>query len=449
MARKKKTPGLNANAEREYTINSSVSARNLTKSELGAVIFACKNFTISECKKNNLFGLPSGHFSYVRNVTPGLVLFLFNCSDRKLHGIYEAISPGQLSINPHAWTGNSKESTAYPAQVRVRVRNQCSPLSEEQFGPVIADNYHDSSNRNLFWFELDRTQTRKLLELFLRSALPGNSALNKLPIHGEGAKSPIVERVANIAHGADKEQETWDQSPANLNQEGECSYVFALCGTSNALPQKPWSSLFKSSAASESISRDEDPQPQTSAFVPSSYITNVKWEDSRVPSSRHSQDYGYGGYADQWDTEITVMPVRRESEVFKSVASELDVDHSGDSNTDWELSYDPQFSPLEAFRDKHARDINIDLGSSLKDSGDQPFDLESMVYQLMQAVEDLKASQLKQNLRISSLEHQIQSMAEAQSLKKHFEMFTSSPTSSSSEEVYYDAHEFLSQPDGQ
>lgn len=62
-------------------------------------------------------GLPPQHFSYVKNIEPGLPLFLFNYSDRKLHGIYEAASSGQMNIDPYGWTRDGSQKTQYPAQV--------------------------------------------------------------------------------------------------------------------------------------------------------------------------------------------------------------------------------------------------------------------------------------------------------------------------------------------
>lgn len=62
-------------------------------------------------------GLPAPHFSYVKNIEPGLPLFLFNYSNRKLHGIFESASSGQLNIDPYGWTENGTERTSYPAQV--------------------------------------------------------------------------------------------------------------------------------------------------------------------------------------------------------------------------------------------------------------------------------------------------------------------------------------------
>ena len=48
-------------------------------------------------------------------------------------------------------------------KVKVRVGLQCCPLSEDKFGQVIAENYYDN---NHFLFELDRSQTSKLMYLF-------------------------------------------------------------------------------------------------------------------------------------------------------------------------------------------------------------------------------------------------------------------------------------------
>ncbi|CAH8339261.1 unnamed protein product [Eruca vesicaria subsp. sativa] len=141
----------------------TMSVRKLQKGDLCSVIFGCKFSTIKECLAKNLFGLPGPHMAYIKNIEPGLTLFLFNYSDRTLHGVFEATSEGKLNIDPKAWSHNGIDPSPYPAQVKVRVRVKCEPLSEETFGPVIADNYKDEK---IFWFELDRVQTNKLLRLF-------------------------------------------------------------------------------------------------------------------------------------------------------------------------------------------------------------------------------------------------------------------------------------------
>ncbi|KAL0011391.1 hypothetical protein SO802_006499 [Lithocarpus litseifolius] len=160
--RKTHTFIVNENAPSPKSVNSSTAARNLRKSHLGGVIFGCKNSTMKECLLNQLFGLPAQHFSYVKKIDPGLPLFLFNYSDRRLHGIFEATSNGQMNINPYGWTADGSERTSYPAQVQIRVCLQCQPLLENQFKPIISGNYY---SQNHFWFELDHAQASRLMSL--------------------------------------------------------------------------------------------------------------------------------------------------------------------------------------------------------------------------------------------------------------------------------------------
>ncbi|KAL5202576.1 hypothetical protein ABZP36_013528 [Zizania latifolia] len=145
-------------------------ARNLRENQLGGVIFGCKHNTIQECLKKQLFGLPSVHYSYVRNVKPGLPLFLFNYSDRRLHGIFEAASPGQMCIDPYAWNNDGSLRTPFPAQVRICTSTHYTPLLESQFRTVLSDNYY---NHHHFYFELDHAQTKALIALF-KSLGPAN-----------------------------------------------------------------------------------------------------------------------------------------------------------------------------------------------------------------------------------------------------------------------------------
>lgn len=148
--------------------------RNLKKSQLGGVVFGCTNKTMQECLNKQLFGLPSQHFSYVKNIDSGLPLFLFNYIEKKLYGIFEAASRGQMNIDPYGWTRDGSERTQYPAQVQVRVRLQCQPLLEKQFKPVIAHNYYSHTH---FWFELDHGQSNKLISLLASSAVAPSMSL--------------------------------------------------------------------------------------------------------------------------------------------------------------------------------------------------------------------------------------------------------------------------------
>ena len=97
---------------------------------LGGVIFLCTDITYASCVTQGLFGLPRSHSTYVQYIKPGMLLFLFNTSTRRLHGIFEAVSDGGLDINPAAWPmDGSRRSSRYPAQVGSNLKPQvCSVL---------------------------------------------------------------------------------------------------------------------------------------------------------------------------------------------------------------------------------------------------------------------------------------------------------------------------------
>ncbi|KAL6607776.1 hypothetical protein ACP70R_040839 [Stipagrostis hirtigluma subsp. patula] len=149
---------------------TQIQIRNLRENKLGGVIFGCKHETIEECFKKQLFGLPSIHYPYVKNVKPGMPLFLFNYSDRKLHGLFEAASPGQMAIDPYAWSDEGSLRTPFPAQVRIRTKAQYPPIREKLYKTVISDNYY---TQYYFYFELDHAQTSALISLF-KSLAPAN-----------------------------------------------------------------------------------------------------------------------------------------------------------------------------------------------------------------------------------------------------------------------------------
>ncbi|KAK4377608.1 hypothetical protein RND71_003904 [Anisodus tanguticus] len=161
--------------------------RYLTKKQLGGVIFGCKDNTMKECILKQLFGLPAPHFSYLKNIDPGLPLFLFNYSNRELHGIFEAESSGEMNINPYAWTSDGSGRTQFPAQVQIRVRLQCQPLPESLFKPIILDNYY---TENHFLFELDHVQAGNLISKLSSlafapiSCMPQNTAKWRSIIQG-------------------------------------------------------------------------------------------------------------------------------------------------------------------------------------------------------------------------------------------------------------------------
>ncbi|KAF3659075.1 putative UDP-glycosyltransferase 76E1-like [Capsicum annuum] len=178
------------------TASSSTSQRKntgafryLMKKQLGGVIFGCKNNTMKECIQKQLFGLPAAHFQYVKSIDPGLPLFLFNYSNRELHGIYEAASSGNMNINPYGWTSDGSGRTLYPAQVQMRPRQLCQPLPESLFKPIILNNYY---NENHFLFELDHVQAGKLISEFSPRVL---APIRSMPQHAANRRNTIQDVV--------------------------------------------------------------------------------------------------------------------------------------------------------------------------------------------------------------------------------------------------------------
>ncbi|KAL6003025.1 hypothetical protein ACLOJK_023247 [Asimina triloba] len=175
-------------------INSSFAARNLRKNDLGGVIFGCKHSTVKECLSKQLFGLPASHFAYVRNIDPGLPLFLFNYSDRTLHGIFESASPGQMNIDPYGWTEDGSERTPFPSQVEnLMLLFKSRPLT----GSIIPA--HGIAKRN------------SLLDVLPNDKLPGavnGNNMNTGTANQKGYSRPSADRVQ-----ADKyETLPWDDS---------------------------------------------------------------------------------------------------------------------------------------------------------------------------------------------------------------------------------------------
>nr|GLL40351.1 uncharacterized protein LOC109154902 [Ipomoea trifida] len=320
MGSKKKKAGRHVN---KAAPNFSAPGRNLSKSDLGAVIFGCKHYTIQECFSKMLFGLPHLHSPYVKKVSPGLPLFLFNYSDRKLHGIFKAVGHGQLNIDPHAWTGGSVELTEYPAQVQFKIYKRCHALTEDQFSPIIADNYYETK---LFWFELDQFQTAKLIALFSPSSVPNDglhsrniprttseasTSLGKsnaqVPFEqnrwsallSDDSTSDMVNKDGNLklvsSHPnsplSKQSSEEWKSPTSHLiNKSGEldkvCAEEWAEAITSlpqgNAhvpFEQKAWSSLFKDNSTSDMVNKFENLKIVSShPTTPMSKQSNEEWK---------------------------------------------------------------------------------------------------------------------------------------------------------------------------
>ncbi|KVH91809.1 Development/cell death domain-containing protein [Cynara cardunculus var. scolymus] len=125
---------------------------------VGGYIFVCNNDTMQENLKRQLFGLPPRYRDSVRQITPGLPLFLYNYSTHQLHGVFEAASFGGTNIDPSAWEDKKNPGESrFPAQVRVMTRKVAEPLEEDSFRPIL--HHYDGPKRSHFWTYSKRTRT--------------------------------------------------------------------------------------------------------------------------------------------------------------------------------------------------------------------------------------------------------------------------------------------------
>lgn len=95
-------------------------------------IFGCSSDTMDECLGRGMFGMPKDMWASAQHtIAPGSTIFLFNVTDRLLFGIFEALTPALLNIEPKAFSKNpNATSSPFPVQVRVRVSLECPPLED-------------------------------------------------------------------------------------------------------------------------------------------------------------------------------------------------------------------------------------------------------------------------------------------------------------------------------
>jgi len=87
---------------------------------------------MDECLGRGIFGLPAHMKGAASCIKPGASIFLFNVTDRLLFGIFEALTPAIMNIEPTAFSKNPKAtSSPFPVQIRIRVSLECPPLEDD------------------------------------------------------------------------------------------------------------------------------------------------------------------------------------------------------------------------------------------------------------------------------------------------------------------------------
>eukprot|EP00970_Alexandrium_tamarense_P000851 scaffold97_cov193-Alexandrium_tamarense.AAC.20 len=101
-------------------------------------IFGCNSQTMDECLGRGLFGLPAHMKIAAAGIRPGSSIFLYNVSERLIFGIFEALTPAIMNMEPKAFSKNPKAQTSpFPVQIRVRISLECPPVHDDD--PALND----------------------------------------------------------------------------------------------------------------------------------------------------------------------------------------------------------------------------------------------------------------------------------------------------------------------
>jgi len=151
-----------------------VDDANATQPAAG-IIFGCTSSTFDECFALSMVGLPRKYLPLVKSIVGGYTLiFLFNFSNRQLHGVYIATSDGQENLSLTAWRACAPppkpnlegevdsaevDGSPFPAQCTFDIVEEFAPVPEAEFRHIL-----EYTERQRFKFKLSRWQCRDLLE---------------------------------------------------------------------------------------------------------------------------------------------------------------------------------------------------------------------------------------------------------------------------------------------
>jgi hypothetical protein len=84
--------------------------------DMAGAIFMSNSETREGCFGAGVFGLPPEYERFIVRVRQGMPLFLFDYTERKLYGVFEATSDGGMDIRRGAFRFTGR---TYPAQVNL------------------------------------------------------------------------------------------------------------------------------------------------------------------------------------------------------------------------------------------------------------------------------------------------------------------------------------------
>lgn len=89
----------------------------MSRQNIAGYLFLCTNRTQNECLENKLFGAVRQYFGWIKQITKGTPLFLYNVDTKTLFGPFIAADQGGWNISPRAW--ENVRPLEFPAQVLV------------------------------------------------------------------------------------------------------------------------------------------------------------------------------------------------------------------------------------------------------------------------------------------------------------------------------------------
>ncbi|XP_028074114.1 uncharacterized protein LOC114276534 isoform X2 [Camellia sinensis] len=248
--------------------------------DVGA-IFMSNRTTIEECFKRKLFGLPHSFVDFVKEVKAGMVLFLFEFEQRKLYGVFQAVTDGSMNIVPNAYRSTGK---SFPAQIRFSVIWNCRPLYEHDFCDAIQDNYYAATKFN---FGLSKDQVQRLLYLFDSRKVRVQRSLKKKKVKSLDIVNPLADSGKLELKRDDSMAESQARNSVDVPQSLNAGISFF---------QAP----FVSGTSNEFTSFHEYATHSTGISVSSSFSLSqsvpLQKESEHIDTSSYNASLGLGDY---------------------------------------------------------------------------------------------------------------------------------------------------------
>lgn len=212
-------------------------------------------------------------------------------------------------------------------QVKVRVRVRCEPLPEEKFSPVIVENYNDDK---MFWFELDRGQTNKLLRLFKPSpsVRPPTISRDAVP----PPRKPIpASSLAQIGDSGATRIDKWsnlfkssDESTKNKEKDSKEGALGAGSRLVNLGKTKEWETA--SNNADERRTQPSVSQSGTSYSSALSHMTASSTQEKKNSITNEGSSQACKGVENPWTSAARVPPSISKEEPAEDTYSFIDWD---------------------------------------------------------------------------------------------------------------------------